>query len=425
MKEIIQEIDITFFEEFDQNACNQCGICFSECPIMNLPLDKAKKEINRLINGVETNYVLEECQSCFSCNFYCPENAHPASLILKRWNELYKEDGLKIRGKYYITHYPQYPNFRSYVMERLPEQTKELVESWASIEPIKGDTLTYPGCNVITFAELTQASFFSDLEIRGRLEYCCGETLFRTGYRDELWQVTKRLDKWFNTLKPRKLLVLCTAGTNVFKNVLPHYGLTYKFESIKSYIQYLWEKIENGEIEIKNQLDMSVTIQESCYSKMFGDKYMDLPRKILDVIGVDIIDIDACREDMRCCGIGGGFSVDSAYNPLKIMSSSFRNFKEFRKTGADAICVYCAGCLATLKTAQKLYFRKNMKVFHIIELIQKAIGEEPSLTEKTKNKRATSFFWGIMKKQMPKLLSRKNFRIADIPEDPPKYKKAW
>jgi Fe-S oxidoreductase len=142
-------------------------------------------------------------------------------------------------------------------MERLPKETKELVKQWADLSPLKGDTLTYPGCNVITFAELTQASFFKDLEIRGRLEYCCGETLFRTGYVDELYQITKRLDKWFNTLKPKHLLVLCTAGTNVFKNVLPNYGLTYKFESIKSYIQILWEKIESGEIQIKNDNDNS------------------------------------------------------------------------------------------------------------------------------------------------------------------------
>ncbi len=391
---------------------------------MLLPKDLAIDEIKKLIAGEKTKKVLSECQSCFSCNFYCPENAHPAGLVLQRWNEQYQKEELKVRAKHYMTLYPYYPNFRSYVMEHLPEKTKDLVKSWASLKPLKGDTLTYPGCNIITFAELTQASFFKDLDIRGRLEYCCGETLFRTGYTEELYQITKRLDKWFNILKPKNLLVLCTAGTNVFKNVLPQYGLTYKFEEIKSYIQFLWEKIETGKLKIKKKLDMTVTIQDSCYSKMFGEEYMDLPRKILDAIGIEIIETESCKQNMRCCGIGAGFSVDSAYQSFRIRSSTLRNFKDFKKTKADAVCVYCAGCLATFIGNKKLYFKK-LKVYHIIELIQMAIGEKPCLTSKLKKKRGNYFFWGAIRKQVPKLLSKKTFKIAKIPEEPPEYDEAW
>lgn len=420
----IKPVDIEFFSPFNKGACTLCGDCFNQCPVLNLSKEESVNEIKELISSEKTNVILTKCQSCFSCNFYCPENAHPASLILQRWNEQYKLEGLRKRGSYYMTLYPHYPNFRSYVMEHLPQKTKGLVSTWASLKPLKNETLTYPGCNIITFAELTQTSLFEDLDIRGRLEYCCGETLFRTGYRDELFQVTRRLNKWFEILNPKKLLVLCTAGTNIFKNVLPYYGLTYKFDEIKSYIEYLWDGIESGKIEIKNKLNISVTIQDSCYAKMFGDDYMDLPRKILDSIGVNIVEIEACRENMRCCGIGAGFSVDSSYQPFKIRSSVLRNFKEFKKTKTKNVCVYCAGCLATFTANKKLYSRK-LKVYHIIELIQMAIGENPSLTQKAKKNRAKHFFWGTIWKQVPKLFSKKTFNIAKIPEDPPSYGDAW
>ncbi|MFX0043563.1 MAG: (Fe-S)-binding protein [Candidatus Hodarchaeota archaeon] len=420
----IEPINFEFFSPFNKDACTLCGECFNKCPIMRLSVEHSIEEIKKLIAGEETEKILDNCQSCFACNFYCPENAHPTSLILQRWYEQYKQKGLRKRGRFYMTLYPHYPNFRSYVMQHLPHKTKELVKEWASLDPLKGETLTYPGCNIITFAELTQTSFFKDLDIRGRLEYCCGETLFRTGYKDELFQITKRLDKWFNILKPKKLLVLCTAGTNVFKNVLPHYGLTYKFDEIKSYIQYLWDKLENGEILINQKLNMTVTIQDSCYSKMFGDDYMDLPRKILDKIGVKVIETDTCRENMRCCGIGAGFSVNSAYQPFKIRSATIRNFKNFKKTKADAVCVYCAGCLATFTANKKLYFKK-LRVYHIIELLQFATGENPSLTKRNKKKRAKHFFWGTMWKQVPIITSKKTFNLSDIPEDPPKYGEAW
>jgi len=333
-----------------------------------------------------------------------------------RWNEQYENNGLKIRAKYFITQYPYYPNFRTYVIDSMSENVKTILEKWKSLSSVE-DTLTYPGCNIITFPELTQTSLFENLDIRGRLEYCCGEMLFRAGHIDQLKSVAKRLNKWFNILKPKNLLVFCTACYDVLKNILPHHGLTYKFDTIKSCLQYLWDRIQNGEIQLKEKLNITVTIQESCHSKMLGDDYMDIPRKILDAIGVKVIETNACRENMRCCGIGSGFSINSAYHPMSLIKSAFRNFKEFKKTNAEAICVYCAGCLATFLPVQKLYMKKRMKIFHIIELLQIAIGEKP-ISKKIKKKRANHFFWGIIRKQFPKLLSKRTFKIVEVPKDP-------
>ncbi|MBN2152214.1 MAG: (Fe-S)-binding protein [Candidatus Lokiarchaeota archaeon] len=421
--------DITPFaasltKPFDEERCTRCGKCLAECPVMGLPHEEAVAEIERLIKGERTRRALEDCQSCFSCNLYCPEGANPAGLVLQRWNEQYRRDGLKSRGEYFMTLHPHYPNFRSYVLDRMPEASKDVLRRWADASPLKGDTLTYPGCNVITFPELTQTNLLDGLEIRGRLEYCCGETLFRTGYVDELRGVAARLDKWFNALHPQHLVVLCTAGTNVIKNVLPRYGLTYKFKSVKSYIQYIWEKMERGEIHIKQDVKLKVSIQDSCYAKMFGDEYMNLPRKILERIGVQVVETDAVRENMRCCGIGGGFSVDSAYHPLKIQKSVSRNVKAFKRLGVDAICVYCAGCLQMLGAGQKLMLGRPMRVVHILELLREAAGEPP-IPEKVKDDRFKAFVNGVLRHQFPKLLSKKTFRVGDIPEDPPAYGKAF
>jgi len=412
---MIEPVDINFFGEFKADACTVCGECLTHCPIIHYDQESAKAEIRRLIAGKNTKKLLRDCQSCFTCNFYCEHKANPTSLILKRWNEQYKKEGLKIRGKYFMTLHPAYPNFRSYAADRMTEEERDLIMKWRSLEPLKGDTLTYPGCNIILTPTLTQSSLFADLDIRGRLEYCCGETLFRTGYKKELLQVSARLDKWFNILKPKNLLVLCTAGTNVFKNVLPHYGLKYKFERITSYIEWLWEKFEKGEIKVTNPLNLTVTIQESCYSKMFGDAYMDLPRKMLKRIGCEIKEMKYNRENMKCCGIGAGFSVDAAYHSLKIRDATAKNLDDARATGADAICVYCSGCLQQYHTAKMLYTKKIPPIYHIIELIQLAIGETPM---RLASHTAKNMFWGIMKHHMPRLISPRKFKLPEIPEDP-------
>ncbi|MFX0122493.1 MAG: (Fe-S)-binding protein [Candidatus Hodarchaeota archaeon] len=404
-----------FFESFKFDECEECGECLTHCPVMNIPLSRAKEGMKNLIAG-NTTEILSDCQSCFTCNFYCEKGCNPTSLILQRWSEQYEREGLRNRGKYFLTLYPTYPNFRSYTLERITKNERTIIEKWGSLKPLKGDTLTYPGCNIILTPTLVQSSLFKDCDVRGRLEYCCGETLFRTGYINELKQVAKRLDKWFHILKPKHLLVLCTAGANVFQNILPNYGLNYQFESITSYIEWLWNHMEAGGIKIRKELDLKVTIQDSCYAKMFGDDYMDLPRKILEKIGCEIIEVPYNRKNMKCCGIAAGFSVNSAYHPLKMRKATVQNLHAVKKTGADVLCVYCSGCNQQYHVAKKLYLRRfKMEIYHIIELLQLAIGETP---ERMINQTASKMFRGIIVNQFPNLWSRKRFFLPPIPEDP-------
>ena len=405
-----------FFQPFRADQCETCGECLTHCPVIHYTPDQAKSEMQNLVNGRPTKKLLAQCQSCFTCNFYCKNNANPASLILQRWHEQYERDGLRVRGRYYMTLYPNYPNFRTYGIDRMTNREKSLLEKWRRTDPLEGDTLTFPGCNVLLTPTLTQASFLQDMDIRGRLEYCCGETLFRTGYTEALHQVSARLDKWFYKLKPRHLVVLCTAGANVLKNILPNYGLTYAFESITPYLELLWERLENNDIKVTQPLNMTVTIQDSCYAKMFGDAYMDLPRKILKKIGCDVIEMACHREDMRCCGIAAGFSVDSAYHIFNIRSAACKSLDMAGKTRADALCVYCSGCHQTLYSAKKLYFKPfRQTIYHIIELIQLAIGETPErLIKRTSN----NIYWGVVRNQLPRQYARKTFKLPPIPEDP-------
>jgi len=411
----IRPVNKKFFTPFDFEKCTKCGECFTHCPIIEFTIDHAKAEMANLIAGKRSK-LLSKCQSCFTCNFYCTKDCHPASLILQRWNEQYKQNGLKIRGKYFMTLYPNYPNFRTYALERMTKEERSIIDKWKSLSHLNGDTLTYPGCNVILTPTLVQSSLFANCDIRGRLEYCCGETLFRTGYFNELKQVTKRLNRWFKILKPKNLLVLCTAGTNVFKNVLPVYGLDYEFDTITSYIEWLWIRIKENDIEVTNPLDFKVTIQDSCYSKMFGDEYMDLPRKILQALGCKIIEMPFNRENMRCCGVAAGFSVDSAYQPFSMRSATTKNLTDAKKTGADVLCVYCSGCNQQYHVAKKLYFKPfGLEIFHIIELIQFAIGETPRrLIKRT----ASKMYNGILLKQFPKVISTGKFYLPEIPEEP-------
>jgi Fe-S oxidoreductase len=154
---------------------------------------------------------------------------------------------------------------------------------------------------------------------------------------------------------------------------------------------------------------MKVAIQESCYGKMFGDEYMDIPRRLLAKIGVTVVEEELCREKALCCGIGGGFSYASSYHPWDITLSTVRSLRLAGKTGAQALVVYCAGCLQMLTVGQIVY-PNRMPIYHILELLQLAIDERP---ERRHKQRARLMFRGVVINQFPKVLSRQRFFMKD------------
>jgi len=392
-------------DRFNAERCTLCGECFHQCPVMHLPIEVAKAEVTRLINGQETEYVLRKCTSCFACNLICPEGCNPTQAILDIWHDKSVREGLPIRAMYYFP--DSALNFRTYVLERLPEDEEALVRSWEDTSPC--EEVFYPGCNVITVPYLTRTKLLDGMNIRGSLDLCCGETYYRTGQYEMVRRAAKRLESWQKQLGFKKMIIPCTAGRNMFTNVLPKFGVKFDFE-IQHMLPWLLQRIEGGEIEIVKPLNMTVTIQESCYSKFFGDGYMDVPRRLLEKAGAIVVEEELCRQKALCCGIGGGFSYSSSYHPWDITLATIRSLRLAKKTRAQALAVYCAGCLQMLTVGQIVY-PNRMPVYHILELLQIAVGENP---ERRHKGRARSMFKGVAINQFPKVISKKRFYTKDL-----------
>lgn len=395
---------------FNAEACTRCGLCFSECPVMHLPLKTAREAIDRLIAGQPAHPVLRKCTSCFACDYICPEGCNPAELILQRWHEQYEKEGLPLRARYYSPHEPL--NFRTYVVARMPAEERELLRRWADLSP--AEEILYPGCNLITAPFITRTAALADQEIRGTLEYCCGETYYRMGLFREVQKVARRLERYFKTLGVRRVNLLCTAGCNMFMNVLPAYGVDFDFE-VRPYLPVILEKLESGELKPVKKLTGTAAIQESCYGKHLGDDYMEVPRRILEFIGLDVVEEEKNRHSALCCGIAGGFAHDSGYHIADVTRATLRSILQARNTRADYTVGYCAGCLQMLSTGRVL-FPLGGPVYHLLELLSLALGERP---EHPMRWRARAFLAGTMRHQAPLTLSKKRYRIPDIAEVPP------
>ena len=383
---------------FDADRCTQCGICLETCPVLHLSPSEAKVAVKLRAKG--KGRAVDQCTSCFTCNFTCPNQANPAAAMLEIWHERAKERGFPARAQYFTPDHM--PNFRTYVIDRMPKIQQQMIRSWADDTPC--DEILFPGCNVISAPHLMQTKLVKGMNIRGSLDLCCGEMYFRTGQKEMVEKTAQRIAAWQEKIGFKKMVIPCTAGMNMFTNVLPKYGLNRTFE-VESLYAVLLRKFKSGELQVLNPLRMTVTVQDSCHGKFFGDEYMDIPRKLLGLCGVKIVESRYSREKMLCCGIGGGFSHQASYHPVPMSRSTLRTLWEARKTGANAIATYCAGCMQMLSSG-KLMLPTRMGIYHLIELLQYAIGER-SLHPLRRN--TATMFQGVVRHQLPLVMSRARY----------------
>ena len=367
---------------------------------MRLPETEARLAIEDLIAclhndatlGKVARGALRKCTSCFACNLICPEDCRPANLFLDLWHRQYEREGLPVQARYFLPH--SVPNFRTHVLDRLPADEKQAVESWKDLAP--ANEIFYPGCNIISTPYLTFSKLFDGLPIRGALEYCCGEMYFRMGLYDQLEQVAQKTTRYFRKLEVKRVHMLCTAGLNLFTNVLPQFGADFSGIEFVPFLKGIYEKLASGALPIVKRFDgKTISIQDSCHAKVFEKDYCDWPRKILALIGFDIREAPQHAECGLCCGIGSGFSHDAAYGLPDLIRGQRACAANARKARADYIAVYCSGCLEMLSVAKYVYWTPE-PVYHVIELVQEAIGETP---RRRQRKIARDFLLGTLRKQ--------------------------
>lgn len=385
---------------FNEEECDLCGLCLQKCPALELSPEEAEKEMRSLINGEETDYVLDNCNTCFSCNAICPNDCDPYSLILSRWFERYKKEGLPEHMSFMLPF--ESPSFFTLSKEMLPQDEKETVKVWEkranNISDF--DEIFFASCNTRLIPYITFTDLLEDIPIVGSQNMCCGEVYYRMGIWDVAEKNAERLKRKYQGLD--RMVTMCPACYNMFKNEFPsQYDVNFDFE-MEHLLEYLWERIEKGQIELGEWSDKTVTVHDSCHAKVLGDDFMEMPRKILDEVGAEIIEMEHNKKTGLCCGIGGGAPSHSV---LDLMEATMERWTEARKTGADCLIVYCNTCLLLLSIMKKLTLSR-MPIYHILEIIQLATGEEPAHRH---SQRAGQAIKGTVLKGLPKIFSRGKF----------------
>jgi heterodisulfide reductase subunit D len=202
--------------------------------------------------------------------------------------------------------------------------------------------------------------------VLGKEETCTGDPARRAG-NEMLYQMQALMNiETFTRYEVKKILTICPHCFNIFKNDYPDLGGNYE---VINYTEFLQKNIIEGKLKLNTSVfeNKKVTFHDPCYLGRCNDIY-EAPRKVLDAIIPERLEMKRNKSFALCCGGGGGQMFKEAEKGDKEIF--LERTEEALETGADIIATSCPFCMVMLTDGLK-YKNKEEEIFNydIAELI--------------------------------------------------------
>jgi heterodisulfide reductase subunit D len=203
--------------------------------------------------------------------------------------------------------------------------------------------------------------------ILGKEEMCTGDPVRRAGNEFMFQMMAYQNIQVLNNYGIKKIVTACPHCFNVLKNEYPELGGNYEVIHHTSFLQQL---IDDGKIKMKEGGSFKgkkITYHDSCYLGRANNIY-EAPRKVLEVLDTELIEMKRCRSNGLCCGAGGAqMFKEEEKGTTRI---NFDRTNEALDTNANIIASACPFCNTMLtdgvKNAEK---EDSVKVMDVAELI--------------------------------------------------------
>ncbi|MEO6452731.1 MAG: (Fe-S)-binding protein [Ginsengibacter sp.] len=207
--------------------------------------------------------------------------------------------------------------------------------------------------------------------ILGKEEMCTGDPARRAGNEFMFQMMAYQNIQVLNGYGIKKIVTACPHCFNILKNEYPELGGNYEVTHHATFIQQL---INEGRIKMKeagNFKGKKITYHDSCYLGRANNIY-EAPRKVLEALDVDLVEMKRCRSNGLCCGAGGAqmFKEEEKGN-IRI---NIERTNEALQTGASIVAAACPFCNTMLTDGVKAGEKEtDIKVLDIAELVAESM----------------------------------------------------
>ena len=207
--------------------------------------------------------------------------------------------------------------------------------------------------------------------ILGSEEMCTGDPVRRAGNEFMFQMMAYQNINLLNTYEVKKIVTACPHCFNTLKNEYPELGGNYEVIHHTTFIQSL---INEGKIVLKDGgafKGKKITYHDSCYLGRSNHIY-EAPRKVLEALDAELIEMKRCKSNGLCCGAGGAqmFKEEEKGN----VRINWERANEAIETKASIIASACPFCNTMMTDGVKGKEKESeIQVLDIAELIAQSI----------------------------------------------------
>ncbi len=209
--------------------------------------------------------------------------------------------------------------------------------------------------------------------ILGKEEMCTGDPARRAGNEFLFQMMAYQNIQTLNNYGIKKIVTACPHCFNIFKNEYPGLGGNYE---IVHHTVFLQQLIDKGKIKLKEGGSFKgkkITYHDSCYLGKANNIY-EAPRKLLEELDAELIEMKRCGSRGLCCGAGGAqMFKEEEKGSTRV---NFERTEEAISTGATVIAAACPFCNTMLTDGVKNSEKEaEVKVMDVAELIVENISD--------------------------------------------------
>ena len=207
--------------------------------------------------------------------------------------------------------------------------------------------------------------------ILGGEEMCNGDPARRAGNEFLFQMMAYQNIQTLNNYNIKKIVTACPHCFNILKNEYPKLGGTYE---VIHHTTFLQELINEGRIKLKEGGSFKgkrITFHDSCYLGR-GNGIYEAPRKVLEALDAELVEMKRCRSNGLCCGAGGAqMFKEEEPGATRV---NWERTQEAIGTGAAIIAAACPFCNTMLtdgiKTKEK---EDSVQVLDVAELVAQSL----------------------------------------------------
>ena len=203
--------------------------------------------------------------------------------------------------------------------------------------------------------------------ILGKEEMCTGDPARRAGNEFMFQMMAYQNIQILNGYGIKKIVTACPHCFNIIGNEYPALGGNYEVIHHATFLQQL---LDEGKIILSDEgafKGKKITYHDSCYLGRANNIY-EAPRKVLEALDAELVEMKRCRSNGLCCGAGGA-QMFKEEEPGRTRIN-FERADEAIETGASIIAAACPFCNTMLTDGVKNKEKEEeVAVLDIAELI--------------------------------------------------------